>query len=95
MKITTDHKWRYFKYAYEVPGRVIEQHFDYQDKDDVTDGFFRYRGCWYHLDQFMHLEKHNPLAHFWDGYLNDTYFSGVVIKISEDGESYQVGTFIA
>ena len=27
------------------------------------------------------------------GYYSDSYFSGVVVKISRDGERYRVGTY--
>lgn len=30
----------------------------------------------------------------WDGYHGDSYFSGIVIKLSPDGEQYQVGKYI-
>lgn len=29
----------------------------------------------------------------WDGYASDSYFSGVLIKLSRDGEEYMVGTY--
>jgi hypothetical protein len=29
----------------------------------------------------------------WDGYSSDSAFSGVLIKISKDGEEYKIGTF--
>ncbi len=85
-KIVTDHKWKNFKYANEVPQGVLASEFDYQDRDHVVDEFFCYRGSWYHLDMFMRCELPG-----WSGYHGDTYFSGVLIKISHDGEQYQVG----
>jgi hypothetical protein len=29
----------------------------------------------------------------WDGVVSDTYFSGVLIALSNDGEEYIVGTY--
>ena len=29
----------------------------------------------------------------WDGYANDTYFSGTIIKLSSDGERYKIGRY--
>ena len=44
--------------------------------------FFRYLGYCYCLDDFM--LSHDP---DWDGYLSDTFFSGIFIKIDmERGE---------
>lgn len=91
-KIFTDHKWKQFKYRYEVPRKVLEDDFDYLD-EDVINGFFRYRRRWYHLSQFMRPARMAGLAG-WHGYASDSFFSGVVIRLSDDGEEYQVGTYI-
>jgi hypothetical protein len=94
LTIKTDHKWKAFRCRYEVPKRVLARDFDYQDEDDATDGFFKYRGVWYHLDQFMRIE-HSPDSQFstWHAYAGDSFFSGMVIRVSSDGEQYQVGTY--
>lgn len=96
MKIYTDNKWKDFKYRDEVPAKVLREEFDYQDEDEVYDGYFKYRGSWYHTDEFMRFGPGMP-SEFrkWDGYLSDSFYSGVLIKISPDGEQYKVGTFIA
>lgn len=86
--IKTDGKWKNFKYRYEVPKSVLKRQFDYQDPDDATDGFFKYKNTWYHFDQFMR----SPIKG-WDGYLNDSMSTGVLIKVSRDGEQYQVAVF--
>ena len=91
LTIKTNRRWRDFVYRHDVPAKVLADQFDYQDAEDVVDGFFCYRGYWYHLDQFMRSSG-GPLAE-WDGVLNDSYFSGVAIKVSRDGERYQVATF--
>jgi hypothetical protein len=99
LTIKTDHKWKAFRYRNEVPRRVLERDFDYQDEDDATDGFFKYRGVWYHLDQFMRFgfpfgghPEDSPFKD-WHAYAGDSFFSGVVIRVSSDGEQYQVGTY--
>lgn len=91
--IKTDRKWKKFKYRHEVPAHILERQFDYLTEDDETDGFFEYRECWYHTSEFMHVLKDMTPLEGWDGYKNDSFFSGVVIKLSRDGEEYQVGTF--
>ena len=90
LTIKTNRRWRDFVYRHDVPAKVLADQFDYQDGEDVIDGFFCYRGRWYHIDQFMRCG--GPLAE-WDGVLNDSFFSGVAIKVSRDGERYQVATF--
>jgi hypothetical protein len=96
LTIKTDHKWKHFKYRYEVPAKVLASQFDYQKEDDALDGFFCYRGYWYHLDGFsvMAMPEHEQLKD-WHAYAGDSYFSGIVIKVSSDGETYQVGTYLS
>lgn len=92
MKITTDNKWHDFKYRYEVPERVLRSEFDYQDENETVDGYFHYKGSWYHLDMFMRVPSSlSP----WEGYQNDSYSTGVVIMVSPNGESYKVGSFMS
>lgn len=91
MRITTDHKWKNFCYRYEVPVKVLTEQFDYQDENEALDGFFCYRGTWYHLDEFLR----DGAPQGWHGFAADSFFSGVVIELSRDGEQYRVGTLIA
>lgn len=89
MNITTDHKWRPFLYRNQIPIKVLVEWFDHLEPDDM-DGYFRYRRRWYHISDFM-----NSKIEGWDGIHHDSFYSGVVIKISKDGEEYQVGTAIS
>ena len=86
--ITTDHKWKPFVYRYDVPESVLADQFDYQDPNETIDGFFCYRGTWYHLDQFMRVGYPGPFGQTdengYHGFAGDSYFSGVAIKLSED-----------
>jgi hypothetical protein len=96
LTIKTNHNWRNFSYRYEVPKKVLEDQFDYQDPNDVIDGFFKYRDYWYHLDMFMRIENNsNDEFSKWHGCHNDSFFSGVLIRVSDDGEQYQVATFFS
>jgi len=100
MDIITDHKWKNFKYGYEVPKKVLDD-YDWLSDDDKFDGWFKYRNNWYHLSDFMdcHNQMYSPNNPFrelgYDGYLNDTFFSGLLIKLSEDLEQYQVALFLS
>lgn len=92
MKITTNHNWRAFCYRDEVPASVLADQFDYLD-EETFDGFICYRGAWYHLSDF---ERRDPRSiEGWHGVHCDSFFSGVVIRLSSDGERYQIGTMIA
>jgi len=96
MKIVTDHKWKHFKYGYEVPKKVMKDQFDWMDEDQVDDGFICYRGTWYHAGEFMRIVG-NPDKEFskYHGYHSDSFFSGVLVKLSDDGEAYQIATYYA
>ncbi len=92
MKIKTDNKWHNFKTRDEVPAKVLASQFDYHD-DDISDGYFKFKNTWYHTDQFMRIE-HGADSELqkWDGYARDSYFSGVLLKLSKDGDQYKVAT---
>ena len=101
-KITTDNQWKNFAYRSDVPKKILKSQFDYQNEEDSQDGFFKYRNTWYHLDMFESLHSPwgppprspSPLSKNWDGIHTDSAFSGVLIKVSKDGEQYKVGTVI-
>ena len=99
--IRTNNHWRDFTYRWDVPANVLESQFDWMrvdgkwPEDDYIDGFFQYRGIWYHTADFMRWtcpQDDNPMEK-WDGYHGDSFFSGVLIKLSNDGEQYQVATY--
>jgi len=99
LETTTDHKFKDFKYRYEVPQSVLDSQFDWTNKDyedhgDYSDGFFCYRGYWYHLGDFM-VDVPPSLDGNWQGWQADSFFSGVAIELSRDCEQYKVATVIA
>jgi hypothetical protein len=88
LKIVTNHHERQFVYRYDVPESVLTGHLDWTTEDDF-DGYFCYRGCWYHLGMFMRQDN----VPGYDGVHCDTFFSGVAVQLSDDGETYRVATF--
>ena len=100
LDIITDHKWKNLMYDYEIPKNVIDD-YDWLDEDEKCDGWIKYRKTWYHLSDFMscHNQIYSPNNPFkdlcFDGYLNDSFFSGVLIKLSDDSEQYQIATYLS
>ena len=94
MRLITDHKWKPFKYSYEVPDSVLKDQFDYLD-DETIDGFILYRKCWYHLSDFLTLTKNDHFPNEYHGYHSDSAFSGILIQLSDDGEAYKIATYLA
>lgn len=76
---------------FEVPAPILASEFDWTDPDD-SGSFFQYRGFWYSLEDFSRAPE--SLAG-WDGYHGDSFFSGVVIRLTDDGESVVCGTYLS
>jgi len=89
IKIKGNKNWRQFKYRDEVPARVLSSQFEHLNtEDDGSDGFIKYRGHWYHLSDFVVGAPDG-----WDGVMPHGFFSGVLIKVSRDCETYQIATY--
>ena len=95
MKVRTNYQWRQFKYRYEVPSSVLDW-YDWLDDDESYDGWIKYLDRWYHVTDFMRLDGPHPEKFGdWHGVYSDSFFSGVVIRLSDDGEEYQIGTYLS
>lgn len=71
--------------------------FDYLNWSGIDDGtdsatFFRYRGQLYDLGEFMRTPSGSDIAN-WHGYSNDTFFSGILVRYTEDCEAVIVARF--
>lgn len=75
--------------------------FDYLDWAAIERGedsatFIRYRGGTYDLGEFM-LCRGMPLSSpliAWDGYLSDSFFSGILVRYVENAERVIVARFM-
>lgn len=99
MEVITNHHWYDVLSGYELTAKERKE-FDYLDDEEImAPRFFRYRGQVYDLGEFMRVPKDQPWAgvniRSWDGYVSDSYFSGVVVRFDEDGERIQVGTYLS
>ena len=103
--IITNHVPRHLLFGYELTEKEASE-FDYME--DVNEGsFFRYRGSVYDLGEFQRIvepgqksygfEFHDLSGQFkgWHGINTDSFFSAVVVKIDDEGESVIVGTAIS
>lgn len=95
--IRTNNHWRELLHGFELDPKHRSE-FDYLSDDEYeSQNFIKYQDIVYSLDQFMRtdcLPQDNPLSK-WGGYLSDSFFSGVVIRFSDDLERVQVGTFFS
>ena len=89
---------RDIKTFYAVPDWNKDKDIDADDREELA---FRYRGHVYYFSEFMavHNSFYNPNPPEWmkefTGYMGDSYFSGVLIKISDDGETIKAYTYIS
>jgi len=95
--IKTDNKWRNLLYGYELPKKQRKE-FDYlNDEEFAISNFAKYRGNYYDVGEFQRVpdirNEDGPMFAKWDGYKSDSYFSGILIKLSSDGERYKIGMF--
>ena len=102
VKVVTNNHEREMYYLYELSERdqkTIKQDYNWMDAEALdSESFFKYCERWYSLSDFMslHNKVYNPnppdFMDGWDGYLSDSFFSGVLIKVLEDNYCI-VGTF--
>jgi len=96
MQITTNHQARELISAFELSTanyKELRKQFDYLDEQDFESAmFFTYKGEIYCLADFMRLDSYIPGN--WQGIMNDTYFSGILVKIVDSCQSVVVGTYI-
>ena len=107
VKIISNYHLRETQYFYELSDKdqtIVESQYDWMDKEELDESqFFKYRDSWYSFCDFMSLHNKvycpNPPDFMvgWDGYLTDSFFSGVLICYPQnDGfndELIQIATF--
>jgi len=92
MKIKTNNHYRDVLYWHDLEAdEQSELANDYETIQEST--FFRYRNRIYDLGEFIsaHRTGAHELAKDWDGYHNDSLFSAVLVKYSEDYDAVKVG----
>lgn len=72
----------------KVQGQVSQNYENAEHFDWV-----QYKGEWYCMEDFMRVPRDGTLLLEWDGYLNDTYFSGVLVKFVDNGERVIFGRY--
>jgi len=93
MKITTNNQPRDLLYLSDLSDKEqakARSDFDWLDDIESDSGFFRYRGKIFNLADF-----HSRPLQGWHGALADTYFSGTLVRLSEDGETVTVGSWVS
>lgn len=90
MQIKCNNAKRHFIYGYELSTKQRRE-FDYIPDDEImSHEFVKYKGRIYDVSEFMRTESNE--FNDWHGYISDSFFSGVLIKII-DSDSCLMGTY--
>jgi hypothetical protein len=74
---------------------TVKEQGEYDIETFYNSSFFRYRGWVYTLEDFMCIGKDSGFGDGWDGYHNDSFFSGVLVKYSRCGDAVKVATYFS
>lgn len=86
MNIITNNRPRHTIDGYELSAKERAQ-FDYYNSDELDSAtFFRYRDATYDIAEFMRATGDIALLG-WHGMASDSYFSGTLIRIVDNGDS--------
>lgn len=105
MKVTTNNVPRDLVSLAELPAGVAASEFDYVGEDDAySPRFFRYRGAWYDVHEFVRIVERSRATGWahgvddgspllaWDGIATDSLFSATLIRYADrDCDSVIVG----
>lgn len=99
MKIKTNNVPRRLVYGYELTKKEAAD-FDYLSPDELNGSeFVRYKGQVYAMGEFMRIDKsiaphpQRDGCENWQGYSSDSFFSGVMVRFLDDGESVVMATY--
>ena len=71
-----------------------KKEFDYDGMEN--DLFFRYRNWIHTLSDIMYIDKNTPAwMQAFDGYSSDSFFSGILVTLTEDSDYIKVYTYIS
>ena len=76
-------------YWYELSEKE-QAEFDWLENPEDNFAGFRYKGNVYCLSEIMRVEKHNPFYPHFDGHSSDTFFSGILVKFTDDSDFLRV-----
>lgn len=89
--IKSNYHWREQLQWWDLTDAEREWH----DWADESTQFTRYKGECIPLCEYMHWDNPASITRqtTWQGVRSDSYFSGTVIRWSDDCETFQIGTY--
>lgn len=96
MKIITNHHYRPILHWDQLT--EAEQNLRFGMYDGIEESsFFEYKDCLYDLNDFLRVNDNlngrgtDHELYGWDGYHNESFFSSVLVKLDDSGDSVKVG----
>lgn len=89
IKIITNNQPRDILSGLELPAKYRKEFEHLSDDEFHEESFFIYKGRAYSIGEFLHTD----IFPNWPGSLGDSYFSGVIVRIIDDGEAVIVGRY--
>lgn len=94
IQVISNYHYRDLLCWYDLPESERED-FDYVEEEErVSLRFFKYRGVWYDSYEF-YAEVPPNIPGSWNAFQSDTFFSGVLIRFSNDFEQVVPGLLLA
>ena len=92
LKIITNNHARPLLYFFQLPEKWQEfarKEYDWDKELEDNSQFFIYKNWLHHLSNFerIGISDNHPFKN-WDGYMGDSYFSGVLIRYTRDEHGY-------
>ena len=74
----------------EIPDWKESKGDDNLEDQIETEPCFKFKGNTYFLSEFMRINKNDPNNPFksFDGYISESYFSGILIKLIDDDNDH-------
>lgn len=98
MKIKTNNRPRDLLSLWELTEKEREG-FDYVAEENGAERFVRYRGQVYDTEEYMRIDPHtapHPDRQGWEnwaGYASDSFFSGTLVRYTDDGYRVVMATY--
>lgn len=97
LMIKSNYHERPLLYYWELTDKqrqFVDKEHDYLDDDERQEmAYIIYRNWIYTLNDFMRVDKNSPFGDYWHGYDSQSYFSGVLIHLSDDSDFVVMGRY--
>ena len=90
-RITSNFQARPLMYGSDLPEKVQE---DFGIRAENDGNYFKYKGEYYDLADFLAHENSSEDG-YWHGACAQSFFTGIVVRLTDDNEGVIVGTWSA